>query len=264
MMIILQRIESRGKKGRKRSAWPRVNSKDRGIFWARATGSLHCLKFQVVRVPVGQEVGPRANMTRVRIPWRNWCMKRGGQGRKEGRKVEEGGRVSYYFRFAYAFRVSVHYVRSGAHQRRARSKKGRARERKGGREGSVRNRNILLLPHTPNIEAKYARTVTDKVVVVAAAWKTIFLPFSPPTKRIKGIERIARPVCPPIVRSNRRKIPDRNFVNRRPIFSFQFPFLSFLPERKKEKKNRFSKTCLEISIDRKIYRWILGLMGGWA
>lgn len=188
-------------------------------------------------------------------------MKRGGQGRKEGRKVEEGGRVSYYFRFAYAFRVSVHYVRSGAHQRRARSKKGRARERKGGRERSVRNRNILLLPHTPNIEAKYARTVTDKVVVVAAAWKTIFLPFSPPTKRIKGIERIARPVCPPIVRSNRRKIPDRNFVNRRPIFSFQFPFLSFLPERKKEKKTASARHVWKY---RSIGKYIGGYWGLWA
>lgn len=99
----LQRIESRGKKGRKRSAWPRVNSKDRGIFWARATGSLHCLKFQVVRVPVGQEVGPRANMTRVRIPWRNWCMKRGGQGRKEGRKVGAECRIisGLHMRFVF-------------------------------------------------------------------------------------------------------------------------------------------------------------------
>lgn len=156
--------------------------------------------------------------------------------RKEGRKGGGGGeRVSYYFRFAY-----VSCFGPLCSERRApkacpiqKGTRGRRKKRGG---ISVRNRNILLLPHTPNIEAKYARIVTDKVVVVAR--KTIFLPFSPPTKRIKGDRKdratsFARLSYIPI------DAKYRNFVNRAPdppIFSFQFPFLSFLPERKEKKK----------------------------
>lgn len=68
----------------------------------------------------------------------------------------------------HTFRVSVHYVRSGVHQRRARSKKGTpGRKKKGdderGRKGtrreriSVRNRNILLLYRTRQLSRRNTR-----------------------------------------------------------------------------------------------------------
>lgn len=135
-------------------------------------------------------MGPRPNMTRVRINRGETDVYRRRSGgirekvRREGRgsRREEGGSVSYYFRFAYVSCFSPLCSECGVHQRRARSKKrkkkrkGRARERrrkgkmtsvegKGDGRISGRNRNVLLLPRTPTIEAKYARTVTDKVVV---------------------------------------------------------------------------------------------------
>lgn len=188
--------------------------------------------------------------------------------RKEGRKGGGGGgggegeRVSYYFRFAY-----VSCFGPLCSERRApkacpiqKGTRGRRKKRGG---ISVRNRNILLLPHTPNIEAKYARIVTDKVVVVAR--KTIFLPFSPPTKRIKGDRKdratsFARLSYIPID----AKYPTATSSIAPPIHQyFLSNFLSslFSPKGKKKKRNRFSETRLEISIDRKIYRWIYWAYG---
>lgn len=106
--------------------------------------------------------------------------------------------------------------------RERKKKGGDERGRKGTRRISVRNRNILLLPRTPTIEAKYARTVTDKLVVAMKNHrkptpKTILLPFSS-SKRIKG-ERSKGPVCPPIVHSNRPAATSSIAPNPPPHFS---------------------------------------------
>lgn len=106
--------------------------------------------------------------------------------------------------------------------RERKKKGGDERGRKGTRRISARNRNILLLPRTPTIEAKYARTVTDKLVVAMKNHrkptpKTILLPFSS-SKRIKG-ERSKGPVCPPIVHSNRPAATSSIAPNPPPHFS---------------------------------------------
>lgn len=120
--------------------------------------------------------------------------------------------------------------------RERKKKGGDERGRKGTRRISVRNRNILLLPRTPTIEAKYARTVTDKLVVAMKNHrkptpKTILLPFSS-SKRIKG-ERSKGPVCPPIVHSNRPAATSSIAPNPPPNFSplSGRPIFHLLPSR---------------------------------
>lgn len=120
--------------------------------------------------------------------------------------------------------------------RERKKKGGDERGRKGTRRISVRNRNILLLPRTPTIEAKYARTVTDKLVVAMKNHrkptpKTILLPFSS-SKRIKG-ERSKGPVCPPIVHSNRPVATSSIAPNPPPNFSplSGRPIFHLLPSR---------------------------------
>lgn len=120
--------------------------------------------------------------------------------------------------------------------RERKKKGGDERGRKGTRRISVRNRNILLLPRTPTIQAKYARTVTDKLVVAMKNHrkptpKTILLPFSS-SKRIKG-ERSKGPVCPPIVHSNRPAATSSIAPNPPPHFSLLSgrPIFHLLPSR---------------------------------
>lgn len=138
-------------------------------------------------------MGPRPNMTRVRINRGETDVYRRRSGgirekvrredRGSRREGEKGGAQCRIISGLHTFRVSVHYVRSAActkgvpdPKKGKKKRKGRARERrrkgkmtsvegKGDGRISGRNRNVLLLPRTPTIEAKYARTVTDKVVV---------------------------------------------------------------------------------------------------
>lgn len=118
-------IESQGGKGyfSGKGGDPAWTRKIAGSF-RRAAGSLHCLKFQVVRVPVGQEVGPRPNMTRVRINRGETDVYRrrsGGirekvrrEGRGSRREGEKKGAQCRIISGLHTFRVSVHYVRSAA------------------------------------------------------------------------------------------------------------------------------------------------------
>lgn len=90
------------------------------------------------------------------------------QGRGSSPFRRGGGSQCRIISGLHTFRVSVHYVRSGVHQRRARSKKGTpGRKKKGdderGRKGtrgeriSVRNRNILLLYRTRQLSRRNTR-----------------------------------------------------------------------------------------------------------
>lgn len=136
--------------------------------------------------------------------------------------------------FGAACTKGVPDLKKGTRERK--KKGGDERGRKGTRRISVRNRNILLLPRTPTIEAKYARTVTDKLVVAMKNHrkptpKTILLPFSS-SKRIKG-ERSKGPVCPPIVHSNRPAATSSIAPNPPPHFSplSGRPIFHLLPSR---------------------------------
>lgn len=146
-------------------------------------------------------------------------------------------------------------------------RKGRARERrrkgkmtsvegKGDGRISGRNRNVLLLPRTPTIEAKYARTVTDKVVVAMRKHRAranprrerSFFPSPPHPLRdkLKPNDRMDRRATSlPAYRTFRSTSPPWSIPNFSPLsllFSFPRTFLFSLRRKRKE--------SLEISIDR--------------
>lgn len=114
----------------------------------------------------------------------------GEYGKKWGARIEDLGEkerrgglsvVLFQVCIRFVFQSIMFGVRRAPkacpiQKKEKKKRKGRARERrrkgkmtsvegKGDGRISGRNRNVLLLPRTPTIEAKYARTVTDKVVV---------------------------------------------------------------------------------------------------
>lgn len=183
--------------------------------------------------------------------------------RKEGRKGGGGGGGSEcrIISGLHTFRVSVHYVRSGAHQRRARSKKGRAgEERKGG--GYLSEIVISCYYRTRQISRRNTRESLP-IKLSSSHEKPSFFPSPLQRNELKAIERIARPVLP-AYRTFQSTQNTATSSIAPPIHQyFLSNFLSslFSPKGKKKKRNRFSETRLEISIDRKIYRWIYWAYG---
>lgn len=191
--------------------------------------------------------------------------------RKEGRKGGGGGGGGSECRIIsglHTFRVSVHYVRSGAHQRRARSKKGRAgEERKGEGGGYLSEIVISCYYRTRQISRRNTRESLP-IKLSSSHEKPSFFPSPLQRNELKAIERIARPVLPAYrtfqsTQNTRPQLRQSRPRSTNIFFPISFPLFSPRKERKKKETALARHVWKYRSIGKYIGGYI-GLTGGWA